>query len=77
MCGRLSFTEQDFFDALQSLAKGSCPGVDGLAPAFFLRHWEVLASGLCCAFQEEMRTGEIPVAFAEGLIFLIPKEGRM
>ena len=75
MCGRLltPSTEQELLVALRSLAKGSCPGVDGLAPPFFLRHWEVLALGLCCAFQEVMRTREIPMAFVGGL-FPIPKE---
>lgn len=69
------FTEQELFGALRSLDKGSCPEVDGLAPTFFLRHSEVLAPGLCCAFQEVMRTGEMPAALTKGLIFLIPKEG--
>ncbi len=52
MCSQLlaPFTEQELLEALRALAKGSCPGVDGLAPAFFLMHWETLAPGLCLAF---------------------------
>lgn len=77
MCGLLlaPFTEQELLVSLCSLDKGSCPGVHGLALAFFLKHWETLALGLCNPFQEAMQIGEMHVAFAKGLIFLISKEG--
>ena len=61
------FSREELHAALKALAKGSCPGVDGLAPAFYLRHWDTVAPGLCLAFQKVMRTGVMPDTFAEGL----------
>ena len=77
MCDRLlaPFSEEELLRALKALPRDSCPGGDGLLPAFFLQHWDLLKEGLRLAFQEIMDSGTMPSSFSEGMIFLIPKEG--
>ena len=76
MCSHLSapFT-CELSEAVRALAWDSCPGVDGLLLAFFVRYWDFLGEGLWLAFQEMMDVGVMPESLSEGLIFLIPKEG--
>ena len=69
------FTSHELLDALCGLARDSCPGEDGLLPAFFIYHWDTLGEGLQLAFQEIMERGTMLETLLEGLIFLIPKEG--
>lgn len=68
------FFKDELLDAVRTLARDSCLGVDGLSTAFFLRHWEMLSASLCMAFQKIMTSRTLPKSF-KGLIFLIPKEG--
>ena len=77
MCDSLlaPFSEEELLRALKALPRDSCPGGDGLLPAFFLQHWDLLKEGLRLAFQEIMDSGTMPSSFSEGMIFLIPKEG--
>ena len=51
------------------------PKKDGLSPALFLSHWDLLKEGLLLAFHEIKDVGSMPESLIEGLIFLIPKEG--
>ena len=77
MCMRLlaPFTKTKLLDALRALPRDRCPREDGLLPAFFLHHWDLLKEGLQLAFQEIMDDNSMPKSLIEGLIFLIPKEG--
>ena len=69
------FSEQELFRALKALPKDSCPKGDGLLPAFFLHHSDLLKDGLPFVFQEIMDSEAMPNSFSKGMIFLIPKEG--
>ncbi|KAI5075908.1 hypothetical protein GOP47_0009984 [Adiantum capillus-veneris] len=75
VCLLIPFLGSELHDAIRALACDSYPGEDGLIPCFFLCYWEILEEGLWLAFQEVMDTGSLPESIAEGLIFLIPKEG--
>ena len=59
-------TSRELLDALRGLVRDSCPGEDGLLPAFFIRYWETLEEGLRLAFQEIMEGGTLPEAISEG-----------
>ena len=44
------FTESKLLDALRALPRNRCPGEDGVSPALFLSHWDLLKEGLLLAF---------------------------
>ena len=67
------FQVTELWDALRALPRASCPGVDGLAPGFFLAFWDLLGDDLCVCMQQIVDTGTMPQAFSKGLIYLIPK----
>ena len=66
-------SDVELADALRALPRHSCPGEDGLSPAFFLRYWEVLGPDLGRGYQHILDNGTMPQRFSEGLLFLIPK----
>mgnify|MGYP000491701764 FL=1 len=66
------FSINELLKALNSVPHHSCPGEDGLTPAFLLPYWESLGSQICQGFQEIFNVGKMPTKFS-GLIYLIPK----
>ena len=70
---RARLTTTKVFDAIKALPAHSCAGEDSITMDFFKNYWEVIEQQLCGAFQEILDTGQLPLEFGEGLIYLIPK----
>mgnify|MGYP002775001180 FL=1 len=66
-------TPFELHEAITMLPPHSCPGEDGLTPAFFLQYWDIMQEPLCSAFQMILEKGIMPPQLGAGLIFLIPK----
>ena len=67
------FTCQEVFVAAKSLGKDVCPGKDGIGVGFYLHYWDFLGPLLTRAVNLIFSSGNMPVEWTEGIIYMIPK----
>ena len=65
----------ELWDALRALPRASCPGVDGLAPGFFLTFWDLLGDDLCACMQQIVDIGRCLRRSQRGLFTSSPRGG--
>lgn len=70
------FSIEETKNALRAMESLKAPGPDGYQPIFFKRTWEVTGTTLQEFTQRIIGGEEMPVAAAEVLPVLIPKEER-
>ena len=68
-------TGRELIDALRGLARDSCPGEDGLVPAFFIRHWETLEEGAAACLPRDHGEGHHARDAIRGYDFPHPQGG--
>ncbi|CAJ0960101.1 unnamed protein product [Ranitomeya imitator] len=69
-------TEEELGRALQSMANGKAPGVDGFPAEIYKSLGEVLIPKLKAALEEATNGGRLPASMREATIVVIPKEGK-
>lgn len=70
------FSIEETRNALRAMGSLKAPGPDGYQPIFFKQTWEVTGAALHDFTQRIFGGEEIPLAAAEVLLVLIPKEDR-
>ena len=69
-------TLQDLTKALFSMKKGKTPGSNGFSVEFFRAFWSELGPFLHRAFTESLSRGQAMLSHREGIVKLIPKQGK-
>ncbi|CAJ0958213.1 unnamed protein product [Ranitomeya imitator] len=69
-------TEEELGRALQSMANGKAPGVDGFPAEIYKNFGEVLIPKLRVLLEEARSGGRLPASMREAIIVVIPKEGK-
>ena len=72
----LMVSKDELFDAMMTLKRGKCPGLDGLSIAFYHKFWNILLDPLYNMYIESIRSGKLNPTGRRGLINLIPKGGQ-
>lgn len=70
-------TLEGLHTALQSLANGKAPGIDGIPVEFYKTFWSLLGEDKLNVFNESFRTGLLPQSCRRGVITLLPKKGDL
>lgn len=63
--------------ALQSMALGKTPGIDGLQVEFFKAFWSVVGEDLLEVFNDSFTNGHLPLSCRRAVLTLLPKKGDL
>ncbi len=63
--------------AVNRLASGRAPGIDGLSADFFKHFWSILGPDFHAVLLECFRTGSLPVSCQRAVLSLLPKKGDL
>ncbi|KAL3689053.1 hypothetical protein R1sor_015362 [Riccia sorocarpa] len=66
-------SEHEIRESLWMLPSGKSPGIDGMGPEIMKLLWPVIGRLFSLAVIEFWESGDLPAAFKDGLIFLLPK----
>ncbi|KAJ3609130.1 hypothetical protein NHX12_023654 [Muraenolepis orangiensis] len=70
----LELTLEELTGAVNQMASGRAPGIDGLSGEFLKHFWGVLGADLRGVFSECFRTGSLPVSCRRAVLSLLPKK---
>uniref|UniRef100_H3C6P6 Reverse transcriptase domain-containing protein n=1 Tax=Tetraodon nigroviridis TaxID=99883 RepID=H3C6P6_TETNG len=70
-------TLEELMAAVNQLALGRAPGIDGLSTDFFRCFWSILGQDLHSVLLECLRTGSLPVSCRRAVLSLLPKKGDL
>ncbi|KAJ3587993.1 hypothetical protein NHX12_011587, partial [Muraenolepis orangiensis] len=73
----LELTLEELTGAVNQMASGRAPGIDGLSGEFLKHFWGVLGADLRGVFAECFRTGSLPVSCRRAVLSLLPKKGDL
>ncbi|KAJ3586247.1 hypothetical protein NHX12_012647 [Muraenolepis orangiensis] len=73
----LELTLEELTGAVNQMASGRAPGIDGLSGEFLKHFWGVLGADLRGVFSECFRTGSLPVSCRRAVLSLLPKKGDL
>ncbi|KAJ3608922.1 hypothetical protein NHX12_023450 [Muraenolepis orangiensis] len=73
----LELTLEELTGAVNQMASGRAPGIDGLSGEFLKHFWGVLGADLRAVFSECFRTGSLPVSCRRAVLSLLPKKGDL
>lgn len=68
---------QELTTAVNSLASGKSPGLDGLPAEFFKHFWILLGDDLLDVFNECFTSGALPASCRRAVVSLLPKKGDL
>lgn len=63
--------------ALQSMALGKAPGIDGLPVEFFKDFWSVVGEDLLEVLNDSFTNGHLPLSCRRAVLTLLPKKGDL
>ena len=63
--------------AVQQLAKGRAPGIDGLSIDFYQHFWSTLGPDLHQVLMDCFKRGELPASCRGAVVSLLPKKGDL
>jgi len=63
--------------ALQSMALGKAPGIDGLTVEFFKAFWSVVGEDLLEVLNDSFTNGHLPLSCRRAVLTLLPKKGDL
>lgn len=66
----------DLTYALNTMAHGKSPGIDGIPSEFYSTFWDILGEQLLRAFLYSKSTGQLFTSVRRGALALLPKKGR-
>uniref|UniRef100_A0A671WHQ0 Reverse transcriptase domain-containing protein n=1 Tax=Sparus aurata TaxID=8175 RepID=A0A671WHQ0_SPAAU len=70
-------TLEDLTTAVNQMATGRAPGIDGLSADFLQRFWNILGPDLHGVLSESFKTGTLPVSCQRAVLSLLPKKGDL
>ena len=70
-------TLQELTAAVNNMASGKSPGLDGLPADFFKHFWHLLGQDLLDVFNECFTSGTLPPSCRRAVISLLPKKGDL
>ena len=70
-------TLEELTVAVNQMASGRAPGIDGLSTDFYQRFWNTLGPDLHSVLLECFRTGSLPVSCQRAVLSLLPKKGDL
>uniref|UniRef100_A0A4W6F6F5 Reverse transcriptase domain-containing protein n=1 Tax=Lates calcarifer TaxID=8187 RepID=A0A4W6F6F5_LATCA len=70
-------TLEELTSAVNQLASGRAPGIDGLPIDFFKTFWNIMGRDLHGVFMECYKTGCLPVSCQRAVLSLLPKKGDL
>ncbi|KAK3528702.1 hypothetical protein QTP70_009955 [Hemibagrus guttatus] len=70
-------TSQELEAALQEMANGKAPGIDGLPVEFYKAFWSILGEDLLSVINDSMARGTLPVSCRRAVLTLLPKKGDL
>ncbi|KAJ3599425.1 hypothetical protein NHX12_033388 [Muraenolepis orangiensis] len=73
----LELTLEELTGAVNQMASGQAPGIDGLSGEFLKHFWGILGADLRGVFSECFRTGSLPVSCRRAVLSLLPKKGDL
>ncbi|KAJ3586173.1 hypothetical protein NHX12_012574, partial [Muraenolepis orangiensis] len=73
----LDLTLEELTGAVNQMASGRAPGIDGLSGEFLKHFWGILGADLRGVFSECFRTGSLPVSCRRAVLSLLPKKGDL
>ena len=68
-------TLQELTTAVEQLASGRAPGIDGLPIEFYKRFWDCLGEDFHMVMLECFNTGRLPSSCRRAVLSLLPKKG--
>jgi len=68
-------TEKEVYEAVISLKNNKSPGIDGLTPEFYKKHWENLKTPFMCMLKEAYEKNELPTSLNQSVLTLLYKKG--
>ncbi|KAI4890201.1 hypothetical protein NFI96_002000 [Prochilodus magdalenae] len=63
--------------ALQSMANGKAPGIDGLPAEFYKAFWDVVGEDLLAMLNDSLVGGQLPLSCRRASLTLLPKKGDL
>jgi len=72
-----TLTLEELTAAVNQMASGRAPGIDGLSTDFYKHFWNTLGPDLYSVLLECFRTGSLPVSCQRAVLFLLPKKGDL
>ena len=70
-------TLEELTSAVNQMASGKSPGLDGLPADFFKRFWSILGTHLLEVFKESFQKGTLPASCRRAVISLLRKKGDL
>ncbi|KAI4884328.1 hypothetical protein NFI96_003224 [Prochilodus magdalenae] len=68
---------QELQVALQSMANGKAPGIDGLPAEFYKAFWDVVGEDLLAMLNDSLVGGHLPLSCRRAVLTLLPKKGDL
>lgn len=68
------FTRLDVWNALKSLAKNRCPGLDGFTVEFYLAAWSIIGTDVCKGVLHFFQSLHLPRIVNATALALVPKQ---
>jgi len=68
-------TENEVYEAIASLKTSKSPGIDGLSPEFYKKHWENIKTPFMQMLNESYINNELPCTLNQSVLTLIYKKG--
>ncbi|WOK92853.1 retrotransposon protein [Canna indica] len=70
------FTQDEVWNAINSLSRGKAPGPNGFNTEFYIRYWSILKDSIFKAFNEFSSIAIVPSSWGStNLVFVPKKEG--
>lgn len=73
----LDLSLEELSSAVEQMAPGKSPGLDGLPSDFFKHFWSVLGPDLLDVFKDCFNNGTLPASCRRAVISLLPKKGEL
>jgi hypothetical protein len=69
-------TEDELEKIIMESPSNKSPGLDGFSNEFYKHTWPILKKHLIAAYQEALKEGEMCISQRQGIISLLPKDGK-
>lgn len=69
------FTEEELYEALQSMDNRRAPGIDGLTVGFYKAYWGIIGSDFLEVVCDSILKEKLPLSCRRAVLTLLPKKG--
>lgn len=71
------FTEEELYEALQSMDNRRAPGIDGLTVGFYKAYWGIIGSDFLEVVCDSILKEKLPLSCRRAVLTLLPKKGDL